>query len=283
MAVRWERAAAAALLVCLAGAAQALDPAAVAKLADDDNDAKIEAIGALVAEGDPAAIGVLQRFAEGEVEKAMGSALGPGPFDLLVDIGTGTGRMLELFATRYARGIGLDINQAMLAYARAKLARAGIANAQVRHGDLYSLPLADGAADAVVMHQVLHYLSDGPRAIREAARVLAPGGRLHVIEPNGRNPLVGLHARMIPAEAALRRSAPVSLNALIGRFPLRAVRVVTAQPLPLSRLVLHYRFGLPALGRVPAARRALAVVEAAAGRLLPRSRWAYVAITADRA
>lgn len=120
--------------------------------------------------------------AEGEVEKAMGSALGPGPFDLLVDIGTGTGRMLELFATRYARGIGLDINQAMLAYARAKLARAGIANAQVRHGDLYSLPLADGAADAVVMHQVLHYLSDGPRAIREAARVLAPGGRMVIVD-----------------------------------------------------------------------------------------------------
>ncbi|HJS39073.1 MAG TPA: urea ABC transporter permease subunit UrtB [Burkholderiales bacterium] len=68
MALRWERAAIAALLVCLAGAAQALDPAAVAKLADDDNDVKVEAIGALAAEGDPAAIPVLQRFAEGEVE-----------------------------------------------------------------------------------------------------------------------------------------------------------------------------------------------------------------------
>lgn len=120
--------------------------------------------------------------AEGEVEAAMLEALGAGPIDLMVDVGTGTGRMLELFADRYQRGLGFDISQAMLAYARAKLARAGIAKAQVRHGDLYGLPLADGSADAVIMHQVLHYLSDPPRAIREAVRVLGPGGRLLIVD-----------------------------------------------------------------------------------------------------
>jgi ArsR family transcriptional regulator len=119
---------------------------------------------------------------EAEVEAAMRDALGGGPFDLLVDLGTGTGRMLELFADRYRRGLGLDVNQSMLAYARGRLEAAGLAQAQVRHGDIYGLSLDNGAASAVVMHQVLHFLSDPAAAIAESARVLAPGGRLLIVD-----------------------------------------------------------------------------------------------------
>ncbi len=120
--------------------------------------------------------------AEADVEAAVSTALGPGPFGLFVDLGTGTGRMLELFAPRYRRGLGLDLNPAMLAYARAKLEHAGIVHAQVRQADIYDLQLADASADAVVMHQVLHFLGDPQRAIREAVRVLAPGGRLLIVD-----------------------------------------------------------------------------------------------------
>jgi ArsR family transcriptional regulator len=120
--------------------------------------------------------------AEAEVEAAVADALGPGPFDLLLDLGTGTGRMLEVFGKRFRRGLGLDLNPAMLAYARAKLERAGLTNAQVRQGNLYDLPLADRSADAVVMHQVLHFLSDPQRAVHEAVRVLASGGRLLIVD-----------------------------------------------------------------------------------------------------
>ncbi|MFM1813930.1 MAG: hypothetical protein RLZ98_625 [Pseudomonadota bacterium] len=124
---------------------------------------------------------------EAAVEAAMRRALGSGPFDLLVDIGTGTGRILELFAGCYDRGVGIDINKAMLGYARAKLEARGISNAQVRHGDLYNLSIEDGASDAVVMHQVLHYLARPDQAVAEAARVLRPGGRLVVVDfaPHG--------------------------------------------------------------------------------------------------
>jgi ubiquinone/menaquinone biosynthesis C-methylase UbiE len=125
--------------------------------------------------------------AEAEVEAALTKALGAGPFDLLLDLGTGTGRMLELFAGRYKRGLGIDLSPAMLAYARSKLERAGMGNAQVRQGDIYDLALPDQAANAIVMHQVLHFLSDPQRAVREAARVLAHDGRLLIVDfaPHG--------------------------------------------------------------------------------------------------
>lgn len=120
--------------------------------------------------------------AEGQVEEAMRAALGRGPFELLVDLGTGTGRTLELFADRMERGLGLDINRDMLAYARAKLERAGLGHCQVRQGDLFNLPIADGEADAVVIHQVLHFLHDPAAALHEAARILKPGGRLLAVD-----------------------------------------------------------------------------------------------------
>ena len=120
--------------------------------------------------------------AEDEVERAMLEALGPGPFGTLVDLGTGTGRILELFAARVRRAVGIDINRDMLAYARTKLQAARLAHCQVRQGDLFSLSFADGEADAVILHQVLHFLDDPAGALREAARILAPGGRLLVVD-----------------------------------------------------------------------------------------------------
>ncbi len=119
---------------------------------------------------------------ETEVEAALVAAIGTDRCRLLVDLGTGTGRMLELFAGRAERAIGFDINHSMLAYARGRLEQAGLGAVGLRHGDLYDVALADGIADVVIIHQVLHFLADPLPALREAARILGGGGRLVIVD-----------------------------------------------------------------------------------------------------
>jgi len=121
-------------------------------------------------------------IAESEVEQAMVAVLGDEPVSQLIDIGTGTGRMLELFAGHAERALGIDRSSEMLRLARAKLSERGLANAELRQADLYALPLADGAADVAIIHHVLHFAQQPGAAIAEAGRVLAPGGRLLIAD-----------------------------------------------------------------------------------------------------
>jgi ubiquinone/menaquinone biosynthesis C-methylase UbiE len=120
--------------------------------------------------------------ADAAVEAAIRSALADKPMRSLLDLGTGTGRMLELFGADIERGLGLDLSLDMLALARARLDRAGLKHCSVRHGDIYDLALPRDSFDVVIIHQVLHFLDDSARAIAEAARVLRPGGRLLVVD-----------------------------------------------------------------------------------------------------
>jgi ubiquinone/menaquinone biosynthesis C-methylase UbiE/DNA-binding transcriptional ArsR family regulator len=120
--------------------------------------------------------------ADAAVESAIRTALADKPIRSLLDLGTGTGRMLELFGADIERGLGLDLSLDMLALARARLDRAGLKHCSVRHGDIYDLALPRDSFDVVIIHQVLHFLDDSARAIAEAARVLRPGGRLLVVD-----------------------------------------------------------------------------------------------------
>jgi ArsR family transcriptional regulator len=90
--------------------------------------------------------------------------------------------MLELFAPKADSAIGIDRSSEMLRLARVKLDEAGISGASLRQGDMYALPLGDRSADSIILHQVLHYAQQPGSAIAEAARVLAPGGQLLVID-----------------------------------------------------------------------------------------------------
>jgi ubiquinone/menaquinone biosynthesis C-methylase UbiE/DNA-binding transcriptional ArsR family regulator len=116
------------------------------------------------------------------VEQAIRDVLAERPFRSLLDLGTGTGRILEFFAPVIERGLGIDLSPAMLAVARANLEHAGIRHCTVRQGDIYDLALGRDSFDVVILHQVLHFLEDGVRAIREAASVLRPGGRLVIVD-----------------------------------------------------------------------------------------------------
>lgn len=119
---------------------------------------------------------------EADVEAAMRAELGDRPFQSFLDLGTGTGRLLEVFADQYTSGLGIDASHDMLAVARANLAKAGLTNAQVRHGDVYALNVPRKSFDVVAIHQVLHFLDDPARVLAEAARALRPGGRLLIVD-----------------------------------------------------------------------------------------------------
>ncbi|HEY7852091.1 MAG TPA: metalloregulator ArsR/SmtB family transcription factor [Caulobacteraceae bacterium] len=124
---------------------------------------------------------------ESAVEAAILAAAGEGPFERLIDLGAGTGRMLTLFGDRARRSAGLDLSRQMLNIARGNVAAAGLAGCELRHGDIFDTRLADAAGDLVIVHQVLHYLGEPAAAVAEAARLVAPGGRLIIVDfaPHG--------------------------------------------------------------------------------------------------
>jgi ubiquinone/menaquinone biosynthesis C-methylase UbiE/DNA-binding transcriptional ArsR family regulator len=119
---------------------------------------------------------------EANVEAAILSAAGSGPFERMIDLGTGAGRMLALLGPKAKDAIGLDLSQQMLNVARLHVTEAGLQGVELRHGDIFATRLPDRSADLVVVHQVLHYLSDPASAVIEAARLVAPGGRLLIID-----------------------------------------------------------------------------------------------------
>lgn len=137
---------------------------------------------------------------ESEVEAAMRALLGNRPLGTLIDIGTGTGRIVELFGNAAEHAIGIDRSPEMLRVARGKLTASGAQGWELRQGDIMALPVDDAAGDTVVLHQVLHYLPAPEAAIGELARIIKPGGRLLIVDfaPHGHEELRSqdAHARL---------------------------------------------------------------------------------------
>jgi len=119
---------------------------------------------------------------DAEVEAALLSLIGPAPVETVIDLGTGSGRMLSLLAPRAGSAIGLDLSQQMLNIARARTREAGLSGIDFRHGDILATRLNGASADLVIIHQVLHFLADPGQALKEAARLLRPGGRLLIVD-----------------------------------------------------------------------------------------------------
>lgn len=161
---------------------------------------------------------------ETAVEAAIERAAGSGPFERVVDLGTGSGRMLTLLGRRARMSLGLDLSHNMLNIARANVSRAGLEGVELRHGDIFATRLPSESADLVLVHQVLHYLADPGAAVAEAARLVMPGGRLLIVDfaPHDLEQLRDEHQhRRLGfsdaeiggwlAEAGLTPSAPIAL------------------------------------------------------------------------
>jgi ubiquinone/menaquinone biosynthesis C-methylase UbiE len=117
-----------------------------------------------------------------EVEAALVGAVAGRRIDNLLDIGTGTGRILELFADRIAHGLGIDMSREMLRGARSRLDDQRLTHCSVRQASVYNLDLADGCIDVAVLHHVLHFLDDPAEAVTHAARTLRPNGSLLIVD-----------------------------------------------------------------------------------------------------
>lgn len=195
----------------------------------------------------------------------------------LLDLGCGEG------ATLYHVGapdgaVGLDLFEDKLAFARTRLPRCTFVA-----GSAYELPFPDASFDHVLVRDVVHHLEQPERMIDEVARVLAPGGRVDVLEPCRYNPLIFVHAVTRPAERGELRSTGPFLERLVAR----RFRVVGAakhlQPMPVHRLVFHPDIGQPRLAEQPVVRGAIDTFERLAGHLLPQVFWAYLHVRGELA
>ncbi len=182
-----------------------------------------------------------------EVEQALLSMLPHPPIGRALDIGTGTGRMLELLAPRIGAGLGVDASRSMLALARVRLSRPEFSHLAVRLADMYALPLPDAGFDLVLLHMVLHYADEPAQAIAEAARVLAPGGRMIVVDlaPHGRAELRERMAHRalgfsetdmtkLFTDAGLTMGAPLTVE---GPLPIRLWPAFASAPVSQPRIL----------------------------------------------
>jgi len=166
----------------------------------------------------------------GAVEQQLLHMLPASGLGHALDIGTGTGRLLEVLAPRIETGLGVDASRTMLALARVRLASPDLANCTVRLADMYALPLPDARFDLVLLQMVLHYAEEPAAAIAEARRVLAPGGRLVVVD-------LAPHHQTTLVERMGHRTlgfSDASMDALLNGAGLAAAQTV-AVPAPHGR------------------------------------------------
>ncbi len=193
----------------------------------------------------------------------------------IVDVGCGQGAALFLLEPP-GEAIGVDRSAAKIEFARRR-----VAGPRFEVADADALPFEAARFDQLLVRDLIHHLETPADFVREAARVLEPGGRIDVLEPCGLNPLIALHALSTPSERAELSSRVTRLRRLLEpHFDITGVEHF--QALPLHRVAFHPRLGTPALARSALGRALVSACERTAARLLPRWAWAYIHLRALR-
>lgn len=198
------------------------------------------------------------------------------PRGTVLEVGCGEGGNLANLAAAVRSDarlvVGMDLFERKVAFGQRQ-----VATARFVCGDALALPFKDGSFDAVLCRDLLHHLEDRGPAIAELRRICKPGGDLWILEPNGRNPLMILLATVRPHERGLLRNSSDRLRNLVAEH-FAGPRVEVRQPMPIYRLVLHQKFGLPRLGEHRVARSLMIGLERAIGTVLPRRWWGYILV-----
>lgn len=206
-----------------------------------------------------------------ETERALLDSICFQAGERLLEVGCGEGGNLFLLDPSQPKMFGVDLFHSKLEFARRTVPNCCFACSTAE-----ALPFPDGTFDVVLCRDVLHHLLERAPALKEMWRVCRRGGRIALIEPNGRNPMMHLQSRLIRAEALIRRNTPDSLQDFLEQNLGAPAKLSLHQPLPFFRLVLHQRFGLPRLGRFKIVRALFDGIDHVAGRILPRSYWGYL-------
>ncbi|HEY7956366.1 MAG TPA: class I SAM-dependent methyltransferase [Polyangia bacterium] len=215
-------------------------------------------------------------FSAAEAALIAGVAARPGERVLEVGCGDG-GNLCHLGrACPEAARFGVDFSPAKAAFAQQAT------GARTAAADAAHLPFADQSFDAILIRDLLHHLPDRPRALAEARRVLRPGGRLTLIEPNRRAPLVLLQAALVRAERGLFASTAERLERELAAAGFQLLSAEKRQPFPLGRVILHARLGADRLGALSPVRAALDAFDSLMGRVVPRRAWLYLVYSAMR-
>lgn len=196
----------------------------------------------------------------------------------LLEVGCGEGaNLVRLFADgaiQATLSVGVD-----LFYRKVRFASEQVPAAAFVCADAHALPFREGAFDAILCRDVLHHVEDPARVVAELARLCAPGGQVVFLEPNRLNPLMLCLALLRPFERGILKSTAGNLRAVLGaRFP--TLTIEYRQPFPISRLILHYQFGLAKLGYVRWVGSLLRAGEGLVALLIPRRWWGYLCVTA---
>ncbi|MCH7567028.1 MAG: class I SAM-dependent methyltransferase [Nitrospirae bacterium] len=195
--------------------------------------------------------------------------------DRLLEVGCGEGANLELLEPAPAIAVGVDLSRAKVCWAARRPARARFAC-----GDATRLPFRDACFDVILCRDVLHHVADKSMVIGELLRVCRPLGRIVIIEPNGRSPVMWLLGLLVPAERELMRHCLGRLYPLLDHYQVMQPEVGWAQPFPFGRVLFHCKWGFPRLSSWLAG--TVLGGERLAGKLTPCDRWAYLILKARK-